>query len=235
MSFTTLETLHYNDLPQGGFAGLKERRLVTDERAFGHRKDPRTFNGLGNFIYLADAQFNPKGETRMHPHHEIDVISVMAEGRIEHAGSLEHGANLEAGQAQVQRAGGEGFSHNEINPDITRNQLIQIWVLPDNAGEPAGYKLYSPKNGQLNKIYGGAKTSNPDSAEHFNSQTAIAVAPLASTDTIEQTGELMAYLSKGRGTLNGIEVGAGTLVRANGLRFSASAQSQLIVFYHDQH
>ena len=45
----------------------------------------------------------------MHPHKEIDVISVMMEGRVSHEGSLEHGQSLETGQVQVQRAGGRRF------------------------------------------------------------------------------------------------------------------------------
>ncbi len=76
----------------------------------------------------------PHGETHMHPHHEIDVISVMVDGRIAHKGSLEHGRNLETDDIQVQRAGDEGFRHNEINPDDEWNRMIQIWVLPEEAG-----------------------------------------------------------------------------------------------------
>lgn len=99
-----LQILHRDDLPLGGFAGLKEHRLVKDRRIGG---DGNAWNGLGNFVYLADARFLPKGETKMHPHKEIDVISVMVEGRIAHEGSLEHGQSLEANQVQAQRAGGE--------------------------------------------------------------------------------------------------------------------------------
>jgi hypothetical protein len=32
---------------------------------------------MGNFVYLADARFLPRGETHLHSHREIDVISVM--------------------------------------------------------------------------------------------------------------------------------------------------------------
>jgi len=224
-----MDILTFDQLPQGGFAGLIERRFVTDRRVFRDADNQPTFDGLENFVYLADANFSPNGETTMHNHQEVDVISVMVEGRITHAGSLEHGQGLEAGYAQVQRAGGEGFAHNEINPDDTANQMIQLWVLPDESGQAAGYKVYQPEIGKLNKIYGGKKDQN----ETFYSQTAIAVAPLEAGQTVEQSGEVLAYLSKGSGIINGETIQARTLVRAENINFSAAEESQLIVIYKD--
>ena len=118
-----IEILHRDDLPLGGFAGLKEHRLVMSPELFGTHINPGTWPGIAGFVYLADARFDPNGETRMHGHKEIDVISIMIEGRIDHQGSLETGQGLEASHVQIQRAGGEGFSHNEINPDNTRNRI----------------------------------------------------------------------------------------------------------------
>ena len=117
----SLEIMHKDDLPLGGFAGLTEKRLVVDERLWDGPE--KSWSGLGDFVYLADANFQPKGQTNMHPHKEIDVISVMVDGQIEHEGSLEHGKSIVANQVQVQRAGGEGFSHNEINPDNSEGIL----------------------------------------------------------------------------------------------------------------
>jgi len=118
-----MEILHRDELKRGGFAGLREYRLVTDTRLFGEHSSNQSWNGIGNFVYLADARFLPKGETRLHSHKEIDVISVMVEGCIKHEGSLEHGQEMQSHHVQAQRAGGEGFSHNEINPDDTENRM----------------------------------------------------------------------------------------------------------------
>ena len=230
MTTQAIEILNRFDLPQGGFAGLKEHRIVTDSRVFGARKQPQTLEGIGNFVYLADAQFMPHGETTMHPHHEIDVISVMVEGRISHEGSLEHGQGLEAGAAQVQRAGGEGFSHNEVNPDATENRMIQLWVLPENSGESAGYKVYQP-TGPRTKIYGG----NKEQDETFDSHTHIDVSVLSQGDMIQQEGEALIYLTKGRLKVTNhsevIEVTEGTLIRGDDLVISALDASQAIVVY----
>ena len=158
-----MQVLTKKSLPLGGFAGLTEHRLVTDRSVFGSNKAPNTFDGIGKFIYLADAQFNPHGETRLHPHKEIDVISIMMTGRVSHEGSLENGQSLVAGEAQVQRAGGEGFSHNEINPDSTKNRMLQLWVLPDESGQRAGYKHYTLKPK-------APKPQNPNHSKLLNKQ-----------------------------------------------------------------
>jgi len=52
-----MEILHRDDLHLGGFAGLREHRLVMDKRLAGDNAEPGTWSGLGNFVYLADARF----------------------------------------------------------------------------------------------------------------------------------------------------------------------------------
>ena len=222
-----MQILHYNDLPQGGFAGLLERQFVTDQRVFGARKHPQTQNGIGNFVYLADANFNPNGSTGMHGHKEVDVISVMVEGRISHAGSLEHGQGLEAGMSQVQRAGAEGFRHDEINPDTRPNHMIQLWVLPDDAGEPAGYQVFEPQIGKRVQIYGGAKSQK----ERFYSHTAIDVANLEAGQTLEHTGDAMLFLSRGEAIINGQTIPARTLIRDESIRLTTNSDAQVIIVY----
>lgn len=188
-----MQILSRKSLPLGGFAGLTEHRLVTDRRVFGRNKVANTFDGIGNFVYLADAQFNPRGQTHMHPHKEIDVISIMVDGRVSHEGSLEHGQSLNAGEAQIQRAGGEGFSHNEVNPDNSKNRMLQLWVLPDESGQPAGYKHYKLNANGVTRIYGGAKNQS----QTFDSKTAIDIVRLAAGESIHFTHETLAYVSKG--------------------------------------
>jgi len=188
-----MQVLSRKSLPLGGFAGLTEHRLVTDRRVFDSSKAVNTFDGIGNFVYLADAQFNPHGETHMHPHKEIDVISIMMAGRVSHEGSLEHGQSLLAGEVQVQRAGGEGFSHNEVNPDTTKNRMLQLWVLPEESGQQAGYKHYTLKANGVTRIYGRQKSQN----KTFGSKTTIDVVRLASGESIKFNDEILAYVSKG--------------------------------------
>jgi redox-sensitive bicupin YhaK (pirin superfamily) len=222
-----MDILHRDDLHLGGFAGLREHRLVTDERAFGQSAEAGAWDGLGNFVYLADARFLPKGETRLHRHREIDVISVMVEGRILHEGSLQHGQHIECGQVQAQRAGGEGFSHNEINPDDAENRMIQLWVLPERSGERADYKVYHPGEGQLTRVYGGST----DQYETLDGHTLIDVGSVAKGGDVSLQGHFLAYVTQGSGQMNGQMVTDGDLVRGEDLAFNAEEHSQLIIVH----
>jgi len=193
-----MKTLSRDALQLGGFAGIQEHRLVTDTRIFGSRKKPETSEGLGNMVYLADAQYNPNGESGMHPHNEIDVISVIIEGRVSHEGSMEHGKDLFAGDVQVQRAGGEGFEHNEINPDNNKNRMLQVWALPEEKGQSASYKSYTPKLAGVTRIYGGSKNQS----ETFDSHTLIDIVHLKVGESISLDGEQLSYVITGEATIS---------------------------------
>ena len=222
-----MNILHRDDLERGGFAGLREHRLVTDSRLFGDQKSAEAWDGIGNFVYLADARFLPKGETRLHSHKEIDVISVMVEGRIMHEGSLKHGQKMESHHVQAQRAGGEGFTHNEINPDDTENRMIQLWVLPEQPGQTAEYKLYSPEKGELTRVYGG----EADQEETLDSHTLIDTGVILAGKSISMDTAVMAYITRGSGMLNGQTVKEGDLIRDDRLEFRANDDTQLIVIH----
>ena len=223
-----MEILKRDSLNEGGFAGLKEHRLVKEPRVFGPREnDDGSWPGLGNFVYLADARFMPHGETRMHSHHEIDVISVMVDGRIAHEGSLEHGKDLSGNDVQVQRAGGEGFSHNEINPDENWNRMIQLWALPEVSGQAADYKVYQPATGELTRIYGGEKNSDAD----FPEKTKIDVAILGSGQQIDVDEPFLAYITRGKGIANNELIVEGDLIRGDSIKFEATDDVQLIVVH----
>lgn len=229
-----MHILSRDSLKEGGFAGLREHRIVTDSRLFGARKKVEAAEGIGNFVYLADARFNPNGETGMHPHREVDVISVMVKGRVTHEGSLAHGQNLEQGDVQVQRAGGEGFSHNEINPDDEKNRLLQLWVLPEKAGERAGYKFYSPASGGRTCIYGGSRSQS----ETFDSHTFIEIIHLNANETFDQAGEALVYVFAGEAEIVGIDSGIGEteivdgdLVRGKDLQLITKTGASLVAIY----
>lgn len=220
-----MQILNIDSLHRGGFAGLRETRLVVDNKVGGQNN---TWNGLGQFIYLADARFLPKGETGMHPHKELDVITVMLEGRLSHKGSLENGKSMRANQIQAQRAGGEGFRHNEINPDLTENRMLQLWALPETAGEPASYKFYELTDNKMVRVYGGDKSQNIT----LDSDTIIEVGLLSQDTNITHKGKFIAYITGGEGTLNGVKVKDGDLIRDDRLDFTViSDEVHLTLIY----
>ena len=224
------EILHRNTLPLGGFSGLKEHRLVMRPDLFKDIDPAESWTGLGNFVYLADARFNPSGETKMHSHKEVDVISIMLEGRLEHKGSLEDGQMLRTGMVQVQRAGGDGFKHNEINPDDSCNRMLQMWVLPEKAGEKADYKLYQTKLGIVTRVYGGSKKQG----DTFASKTMVEVASLAEGQDYQLDKEFIAYVASGHGTANQLSVKEGDLIRGESLNFLVQEGAELVIVYQEK-
>jgi len=234
-----MKILSRDSLKLGGFAGIVEHRLVTDSRIFGEHKEPETFEGLGNMVYLADAQYKPFGSSGMHPHSEIDVISIIIDGRVSHEGSMEHGKNLIAGDVQVQRAGGEGFSHNEINPDNGKNRMLQVWALPEEKGQRAAYKAYTPKLDGVTRIYGGDKSQD----HTFDSQTIMDIVHLKAESNLDLNNETLVYIITGKAKISAQKNGKNTeiynivngdLIRSKAARVSAFNDVHLLVISQNQ-
>jgi hypothetical protein len=222
-----MKIINRNELRRGGFAGLRETRMVMSPKIFRGRREAGTSPGIGKFVYLADARFLPHGDTRLHEHHEVDVISIMVEGRIQHEGSLEHGQELQVDDIQVQRAGSEGFSHNEINPDDEKNRMLQIWVLPEVTGEPAAYKMFRAGAGKRTRVYGGPA----DQDETFPARTVVDVAHVDAGKTIKQPGRCLVYITAGTGKSEQKTVREGHLVDTRDFSFKAITDSKLVLVY----
>ena len=114
-------------------------------------------------------------------------------------------------------------------PIILTNRMIQLWVLPERAGEPAGYKLYHPKGTELTRVYGGSIGQD----ETFDSHTLIDVGLLSAGEKVAVDGSFLAYVTRGSGHINGETVGDGYLVRGENLEFKAVEPTQLIVVHTD--
>lgn len=213
-----MKILSRDTLPRGGFAGIKETQLIQDAK-IGGRAD--TWHGLGSFVYLADARYLPYGESGMHPHLEVDVITIMLEGRLTHEGSMEHGQSMVANQAQVQRAGGEGFKHNEINPDKSRTRLLQLWALPESAGSAADYKFYNTNGGELHRIYGGSK----EQTNSFDSHTLIDTGLVQKGYQTSCKGETLMYVANGEVLVNNKLCKDGDLIRAEDIKLKVLSET----------
>jgi quercetin 2,3-dioxygenase len=88
-----------------------------------------------------------------HPHQNMEIISYVLNGTVEHRDSMGNKKQILAGEIQVMSAG-TGVLHSEYNPDDKKDfELIQIWVIPRrNGGAPAyGQKSFSRED-RLNKL-----------------------------------------------------------------------------------
>jgi redox-sensitive bicupin YhaK (pirin superfamily) len=222
-----LKIIKRNGLRRGGFAGLRETRLVMSPNLFRGHREAGTSTGIGKFCYLADASFLPHGETRMHTHKEIDVISIMVEGRIRHEGSMGDGHELLEDDIQVQRAGNEGFSHNEINPDNAKNRMIQLWMIPEDQEEPAAYQKFKAETDKRTRVYGGSS----DQEKTFTARTMIDVAHVNAGDSVNQPGRSLVYVTKGVGSYNGETLREGYLIDTRDFDYKAKTDSKLILAY----
>jgi redox-sensitive bicupin YhaK (pirin superfamily) len=74
-----------------------------------------------------------------HPHRDMEIITVMVEGQLNHQDSMGHSAALRAGEVQRMSAG-TGVVHSEINGGDRSCRLLQIWILPDAPGHAPVYE-----------------------------------------------------------------------------------------------
>ena len=140
---------------------------------------------------------------------------------------MEHGQELQVDSIQVQRAGGEGFSHNEINPDAAKNRMIQLWVLPETPGEPAAYQVFQARTRGRTRVYGGPS----DQDETIAARTVIEIAHLGAGESIEQPGLSVVYVTVGEGTSGNETVKEGDLVETRDFNYEATTDSKLILAY----
>lgn len=135
-----------DQVPISGFASIRERVLIQDRQYFPHLAADECWDAFGPLVYLANAWLLPHGSTGRHYHSNVDIVSILPHGAILHQGSIGDGITLHKNQAQIQRSGQEGFSHNEINPSAQIQPFVQLWLTPVTQ-EKATYDIvHLPEN-----------------------------------------------------------------------------------------
>ena len=229
MSSAPLRIIHRDDLPEGGFAGIVETRMAMSPQIWrdaGHRRD--ISHGMGDFIYLASGYFKPHDGAPLHPHEDVDIVSVILSGAVGHKGTLGDGTEIAGPGVQVQRAG-TGMQHAEFNLGDSNAEIIQIWFRPPAKGLPPAYRNFELKPGEMTTVLGsGGK-------ESFDSTMRCQVGSLNQGQSVTSDRPFVAMITSGSALANGIEVSSGDLIEGQHLSLSAQQELGLVLIQGAPH
>ncbi len=117
--------------------------------SFGPHYDPaNTHHGL--LLVSNEDRVNPASGFVTHPHRDMEIVTWMISGELEHKDSAGNVGVIYPGLAQRMSAG-SGIWHSEINNSkATEAHLVQMWVIPDTENIDPGYEQLDI-NQQLSK------------------------------------------------------------------------------------
>ena len=206
--------------------------------SFGHYFDPQQM-GFGPLRVINEDRVRPGAGFDTHGHHDMEIISYVLEGALEHKDSIGTGSVIRPGDLQVMSAG-SGIRHSEFNHSKQEPvHFLQIWVLPDREGISPRYdqKTYSEseKRGRLRLI------GSPDGREGsivIHQDVEIFAALLDAGDAVTHAfaGGRKGWVQvvRGAGEVNGTPVRAGDGVALEGEATlavtSRAGDSEFLVF-----
>src|SRR5438045_145859 len=173
-----------------------------------------------------------------HSHRDMEIITYILSGALEHRDSMGNGSVIRPGDVQRMTAG-TGVSHSEFNSSKTEPvHLLQIWILPERRNLPPGYEQKAftdeERRGNLRLI---ASADGREGSVTINQAAPVYAGMLNADQTIAYRLELnrYAWLQIARGTieLNQAELrqGGGAAVSAEGnLSIVAHAQADILLF-----
>ena len=205
--------------------------------SFGHYFDPKHM-GFGPLRVINDDRVAGEGGFPTHPHADMEIITYVLEGGLEHRDSLGTGSVVRPGDVQRMSAG-SGVRHSEFNASKTDPvHFLQIWIVPEKRGLEPNYeqKTFSEadKRGKLRLI--GSRDGR-DGSVTIHQDVDLYATVLADGERVrhELGAGRVAWVQVARGTatLNGEQLypGDGVAVdEADALELTGTSESEILVF-----
>ena len=205
--------------------------------SFADYYDPRHM-GVSNLRVINEDWIAPAGGFPTHGHKDMEILTYVLEGALEHKDSMGNGSVIRPGDVQYMSAG-TGVRHSEYNAsDSETVHLLQIWLLPNRLGATPRYgqRHFSveERRGRLVLL------ASPDgrAGSIATHQDALLYATLLGegesiTHRVEAGRQAYVHLARGEARVNGQALEAGDAARIQGepeVRIEAAGDLEALVF-----
>jgi redox-sensitive bicupin YhaK (pirin superfamily) len=185
--------------------------------SFGSYHDPKHV-GFGPLLVINEDRVTPGQGFGTHGHRDMEIISYVLSGALEHKDSMGTGSVLHYGDVQRMSAG-TGVRHSEFNHSQTEGlHFLQIWIQPSKTGNAPGYeeKHFTPESklGQLRLI---ASSDGRDGSVVVHQDAAIYASIMTSGDSLQHVlaagRQAYVHVIRGEVTVNGIALKGGDALK----------------------
>lgn len=194
--------------------------------------------GWGALRVINEDRVAPGTGFGRHGHRDMEIVTYILSGTLEHKDSLGHGGFIRRGEVQRMSAG-KGILHSESNPSADEEtHLLQIWIEPAQHGTPASYEQQALPVEELRGRW--RLVASPDGADGSTTigqdarLWATVVAPGESIDYRLAAGRLgYVQLIYGQLEINGKNLSAGDgakIADETDLKFLASEEAEFLLF-----
>jgi quercetin 2,3-dioxygenase len=219
--------------------GVAEHGWLSSRHTFSFASfyDPKQL-GFSDLLVINDDRVAPARGFGTHPHRDMEILSYVLEGALEHKDSMGTGSVIVPGDVQLMSAG-TGVAHSEFNHSReVPVHFLQIWVGPAATGAQPRYQQThiapEEKRGALRLI---VSPEGNDGALAIRQDTRIYAGLFDGTESarLDVPEGRYAYVHVARGalTVNGVRLGEGDGARIRDervLSFSDGEQAEVLVF-----